>query len=96
MIQINYREMIDILERASCVVDYMASSIATKEVNALIEQAGAFIILSNVSDNIKEAMEFASVHTQTINDTIIEALKEGIIDDRFERLLSSRLCEAGV
>jgi len=86
----------DILERTSCVVDYMAASIATKEVSALIEQAGAFIILSDVSDRIKDAMEHISVQTRAINDVLIEAMEEGIIDERFERLLCNRLCERGV
>lgn len=93
---INQQLPMDILERTSCIVDYMASSIATKEVSALIEQAGAFIILSDVSDKIKDAMEYISVHTRIVNAVLAEAMEQGIIDERFDRLLCTRLCEAGV
>ena len=82
---------IDILERISCVIDYMASSIATKEASALIEQAGAFFILSDASNKIKEAMDILIEQTKAINKTIEEATNLCLIDDRFEEILSRNL-----
>lgn len=88
MKKISVMTTMDILERTKCIIDYMASSIATKESNALIEQAGAFIILSDAADRIRDAMDEISVMGRGINIVLSEALEQNLIDERFESILN--------
>jgi len=87
MKKISVMTPMDILERTQCIIDYMASSIATKEASALIEQAGAFIILSDASDRIRDAMDEISVMARGINIVLAEALEQNLIDERFESIM---------
>lgn len=82
---------IDIMERTTYIIDYMASSIASKEANALIEQAGAFYILTDASDQIKKAMDEVIAFANAVNKSINEASSMQIIDERFSEILERNI-----
>lgn len=90
---ISAQSPVGIMERTMCIIDYMASSIASKEDNAPIEQAGAFFILSDASDNVKTAMDEVIQLTDALNASISEAIKLRLIDDRFEKILHRNIDE---